>query len=90
LYCEVCNAAVRNIECRCRRGSEKELTDGRDAYPRHGGMAVFPPDHRQSVNRDALEVINAQRETPIRIRQSKYLNNLVIQAAFPISLSLTL
>jgi hypothetical protein len=54
-------------------------------------MAVFPPDHRQSgVNRDALEVTSAQRETPIRIRQSNYLNNLAIQAAFPISISLTI
>jgi transposase-like protein len=31
------------------------------------------------ANLAALEAINADRETPIKIRQSKYLNNLIEQ-----------
>ena len=34
---------------------------------------------KSGANLAALEAINADRETPIRIRQSKYLNNLVEQ-----------
>src|SRR6201997_3518377 len=34
---------------------------------------------KSSANLAALEAINADRETPIKIRQSKYLNNLVEQ-----------
>jgi hypothetical protein len=34
---------------------------------------------RSGANLAALEAINADRETPIKIRQSKYLNNLVEQ-----------
>jgi len=34
---------------------------------------------KSGANFAALEAINADRETPIRIRQSKYLNNLVEQ-----------
>jgi len=34
---------------------------------------------KSGANLAALEAINADRETPIKIRQSKYLNNLVEQ-----------
>jgi transposase-like protein len=34
---------------------------------------------KSDANLAALEAINADRETPIKIRQSKYLNNLVEQ-----------
>ncbi len=34
---------------------------------------------KNGANRAALEAINADRKTPIKIRQSKYLNNLVEQ-----------
>jgi transposase-like protein len=34
---------------------------------------------RSGANLAALEAINADREVPIKIRQSKYLNNLVEQ-----------
>ena len=34
---------------------------------------------KSGANLAALEAINADRETPINIRQSKYLNNLVEQ-----------
>lgn len=34
---------------------------------------------KSGANLAALQAINAERETPIRIRQSKYLNNLVEQ-----------
>ena len=34
---------------------------------------------RSGANLAALEAINAERETPIKIRQSKYLNNIIEQ-----------
>ena len=34
---------------------------------------------KSGANLAALEAINADRETPIKIRQSKYLNNLIEQ-----------
>ena len=34
---------------------------------------------KSGANLAALEAINAERETPIRVRQNKYLNNIVEQ-----------
>ena len=34
---------------------------------------------KSGANRAALEAVNAERETPIQIRQNKYLNNVVEQ-----------
>ncbi|MGF6980420.1 transposase-like protein [Paraburkholderia sp. JPY465] len=34
---------------------------------------------RSGANLAALEALNAERETPIKIRESKYLNNLIEQ-----------
>ena len=34
---------------------------------------------KSGANMAALEAINAERETPIKIRQTKYLNNIIEQ-----------
>jgi transposase-like protein len=39
----------------------------------------YPPSGQSRANLAALEAINAERETPIRIRQNKYLNNIIEQ-----------
>jgi protein tyrosine phosphatase (PTP) superfamily phosphohydrolase (DUF442 family) len=39
--------------------------------------AFGAPIDRSSANLATLEAINAERETPIKIRQAKYLNNIV-------------
>lgn len=44
----------------------------------NGAPATVTID-KSGANLAALEAINAERETPIKIRQSKYLNNLVEQ-----------
>jgi putative transposase len=53
------------------------------AYPlnlRHlDGVPEKVTIDKSGANLAALEAINADRETPIKIRQSKYLNNLVEQ-----------
>jgi putative transposase len=45
---------------------------------RHGDPEVVTID-KSGANLAALEAINAQRQTPIQIRQCKYLNNIVEQ-----------
>ena len=48
------------------------------AIARNGEPETVTID-RSGANLAALDAMNAQRETPIKIRQSKYLNNLVEQ-----------
>jgi len=45
----------------------------------HNGVPEIVTIDKSGANLAALEAINADRETPIGIRQSKYLNNLVEQ-----------
>ena len=45
----------------------------------HNGVPEIVTIDKSGANLAALEAINADRETPIKIRQSKYLNNLVEQ-----------
>ena len=43
------------------------------------GCLKFSTIDKSGSNLAALEAINAQRDTPIKIRQNKYLNNLIEQ-----------
>ncbi|MGF6734707.1 transposase-like protein [Paraburkholderia youngii] len=45
----------------------------------HNGEPEVVTIDKSGANLAALEAINAGRETPIRIRQSKYLNNIIEQ-----------
>jgi transposase-like protein len=48
------------------------------AIDRNGAPETVTMD-KSGANRTALQAINAERETPIRVRQVKYLNNIVEQ-----------
>ncbi|WP_460431451.1 IS6 family transposase [Azotobacter salinestris] len=50
------------------------------AIARHGEPETITID-KSGANRAVLQAINTERETPIQIRQAKYLNNLVEQAS---------
>jgi putative transposase len=55
----------------------------RNQSPQNGVPGTVTID-KSAANLAALEAINDDRETPIKIRQSKYLNNLLEQNHRPI------
>jgi DDE domain len=71
-------AAQRGWFCRANAGEVVFAADNIQSINQNGAPETVTID-KSGANLAALEAINAERETPIKIRQNKYLNNTVEQ-----------
>lgn len=69
-----------SISCCAPTGTRPQHTGTSKNRTEHNGVPKTVTIDQSWANLAALKHINASRERPIRIRQSKYLNNIVEQA----------
>jgi len=79
LYCAVDkNGKTVDFLLRAHRDGAAARRDFEKAIDQNGAPETVTVD-KSGANLAALKAINAERETPIKIRQNKYLNNIVEQ-----------
>ena len=76
----VADAPMHTVDflLRAHRDKAAALRYFRKAIDRNGEPETITVD-RSGANLAALEALNAERSTPIKVRQNKYLNNIVEQ-----------